>query len=281
VSVAVHSDIWVYDRSRDALSRLTSKRNNELRPVWTPDGKRIVYRSFTSSSAASDNALSWRLADGGGQEQVLIRSAGALVPGSWHPTKNVLAYVATMPTTRQDVMLLPIEGDDVHGWKAAQPIAFANSTANERGPAFSPDGKWLAYYSSSNESGRDDVYVQPFPGPGARVIVSSDQSSERPSWSRTRRELVFTTAGADYARLLMVAPYVVEAGAFRAGKPHPWTPRGSLRNLLDERIYALHPDGIRVAIAPPGEDDDVAQNHVTFVLNFFDELRRIAPRPSH
>jgi hypothetical protein len=113
------------------------------------------------------------------------------------------------------------------------------------------------------------------------VIVSSDQSSsERPSWSRTRRELVFTTAGVDYDRLLVVAPYVVEAGAFRAGKPQPWAPRGSLRNLLDERIYALHPDGIRVAIAPPDEDEDVAQNHVTLVLNFFDELRRIAPKPS-
>jgi Tol biopolymer transport system component len=177
-------------------------------------------------------------------------------------------------------MLLPIEGDEVHGWKTGQPIVFVNSIANERGPVFSPDGKWLAYYSDANDSGRDDVYVQPFPGPGAKVIVSSDRSSERPSWCRSRPELLFTTSGIDYSRVLMVAPYVVKNGSFRVGLPQPWAQSRSLRHLADERIYALHPDGTRVAFAPSAEDEAVASNHVTFLVNFLDELRRIAPKSS-
>jgi hypothetical protein len=76
----------------------------------------------------------------------------------------------------------------------------------------------------------------------------------------------------------MVAPYRVENDSFRPEKPRLWAERGSaLRLVLGQRIYALHPDGVRVAIAPPSEGEAVGQNHLTLVLNFFDELRRIAP----
>ena len=107
--------------------------------------------------------------------------------------------------------------------------------------------------------------------------MSSDRSSERPSWSRSRRELVFTSAGVDYWRVLMVAPYLGENGSFHAGKAQLWAPRGLLRYVADDRFYALHPDGMRVAVARPAEDQSIAQRHVTFMLDFLEELRRIAP----
>ena len=186
-----HSDIWVYDWARDALTRVTSENTNEEHPVWTPDGARIVYRSFRSSTDPSGNTLSWKRADGSGDAQVLIQSKATLIPGSWHPTRNVLAYVATMPQSGDDVMILPVEGDEAGGWTPGQPTAVVNSVAGERAPTFSPDGKWISY--SSYETNESQVYVQPFPGPGARVVVSS-AGGATPAFSRARPELVFTAA---------------------------------------------------------------------------------------
>ncbi len=146
-----HRDIWVYDWTRETMTRVTSEGTNESHPVWTPDGVRIVYRSFRSATDPSSNTLSWKRADGSGDTQVLLQSQAALMPGSWHPTSKVLAYVATMPGTGDDVMMLPIEGDELTGWKPGQPTGFVNTAAREHDPAFSPNGQWLSY--SSDESG--------------------------------------------------------------------------------------------------------------------------------
>jgi eukaryotic-like serine/threonine-protein kinase len=198
-----------------------------------------------------------------------------LRPGSWHPEGKVLAYIATMPLSGIDVMTLPVTGDEIGGWKPGQPTAFVDSAAREQGPSFSPDGRWLAY--SSNESGRDQVYVRPFPGPGARVMVSS-VGGVAASWSRARPELVFAAPATDYLYLHMVARYHVLNGSFRADKPRLWaegTP--PLREMLGARLYALHPDGVRMAMAPPSASEKAAPTHLTLVFHFFDELRRIAP----
>jgi serine/threonine-protein kinase len=269
------SDIWVYDWTRDTLIRVTSESTNEEYPVWTPDGERIVYRSYRSAMDPSGDTLSWRRADGTGGAQVLIRGKAMLRPGSWHPTGKVLAYIATMPLSGIDVMTLPVTGDETGGWKPGQPTALVNSAAREQTPTFSPDGRWLAY--SSNESGRDQVYVRPFPGPGARVMVSS-VGGVAASWSRARPELVFAAPATDYMYVHMVARYHVLNGSFRVDKPRLWAePAPPLREMLGARLYALHPDGVRMAIAPPSESEKAAPTHLTLVLHFFDELRRIAP----
>ena len=200
-----------------------------------------------------------------------MRGPGLLRPGSWHPTRPLLAYVAATPGREDDdVMILPIAGDEVRGWVPGRPTAFVNGAARERGPRFSPDGRWLAY--SSNETGADQIYVQPFPGPGARIVVASGVG---PSWSRTRRELVFTQRAVDYRHALLTVPYRVENGTFHVEAPRPWAARAPwLRELSGYRMYGLHPDGARVAMAPPSETDADAASHLTLVLNLFDELRR-------
>ena len=273
------TDIFVYEWARGTLIKVTSESGNEEYLVWTRDGKRIAYRSFTQSSNPP-YTLSWKRADGTGDAQILTQSTGPLRPGSWHPTQNVLAFVAERPGTGADVMLLRLEGDETSGWKQGQPTALLDSAATEHNPVFSPDGKWLAY--DSNESGRKgvgahDVYVRPFPGSGDKVMISS-AGGERPSWSRSTADLVFTVPFRDYRRLLMVAPYRVEKDTFRPDKPRQWEAKGvPLRLLSGHRNYALHRDGARVAIAPPPEGEEVGQTHVTLFLNFFDHLRRIAP----
>jgi eukaryotic-like serine/threonine-protein kinase len=269
-----HRDIWVYEWARGSLTRLTTEPTNEEFPVWTPDGTRVVYRVFTSSADPQGSSLAWKRADGTGAAQVLIRAPGLLRPGSWHPTRPLLAYVAAAPGREDDdVMILPIAGDEVRGWVPGSPTAFVSGAARERGPRFSPDGGWLAY--SSNDAGGDQIYVQPFPGPGARIVVARGVG---PSWSRTRRELVFTERALDYRHTLLTVPYRVENGAFHVESPRPWAARAAwLRELSGHRLYALHPDGARVAMAPPSENDAKAASHLTLVFNLFDELRRNTP----
>ncbi len=245
------TDIWVHDWSRGTLTRITSEATNEEFPVWTRTVRRLVYRTFKLSTDPYGNTISWKRADGTGDAQVLVHSTGALLPGSWHPDKKLLAYIATMPGTGDDVMILPVEGDEVGGWRTGTPTAFVSSPARERAPTFSPDGRWLSY--TSNETGHDEVYVRPFPGPGTRVMVSSG-GGHSSSWSRARHEIVFTAEAVDYTQVVMVARYRVEHDSFIVDKPRLWAEGAArVRQKLGSRMYALHPDGVRVAIAPLSE----------------------------
>jgi Tol biopolymer transport system component len=86
---------------------------------------------------------------------------------SWHPGGRFVAFMETNPQTQQDILILPLAGDEASGRKPGKPSVFLNSPFGEQHPAFSPDGRWLAY--ASNETGRYEVYVRPFPGPRWQV----------------------------------------------------------------------------------------------------------------
>ena len=270
---AGNTDLWVYDVSRGDLARATTYPGPDVEPAWTPDGQRLSYGSTLEGAATN---LYWQQADGAGGVQRLTRSAHQQFGGSsWHPAGRLLAFTEVGAQTGADLMLLRMDGDEERGWTPAEPSAFLRTPANERQPMFSPDGRWLAYLS--DESGRFEVYVQPFPGPGVRAKISTEGSYYYApvSWSRARRELLF---GAGDQRI-MVAPYRVDAEGFHAESPRPWAetpflvlPRGGTFNL--------HPDGTRVVkggapITSPPVDPD----RVVFVFNFLDELRRVAPLP--
>ncbi|MDO8679764.1 MAG: protein kinase [Acidobacteriota bacterium] len=261
------NDIWVYEWARDTLTRLTFDPANDLKPVWTPDGRRLVFASARADQAMPN--LYWQRADGTGDAQRLTESKNLQWPASWHPSGTVLAFEEQTPQTATDLMILPLEGDEASGWKPGKPTVFLNSPFTEREPMFSPDGRWLAYIS--NEFGRPEVYVRPFPGPGGKWQISTGGGSY-PTWSQTKRELFYGTPNGQ----IMVAPYAVEGDSFRAEKPRLWSEgRHVVRGLT--RMFDLHPDGERVALAPAAQTSGVKQDHVTFLFNFFDELRRIAP----
>ncbi len=137
---------------------------------------------------------------------------------------------------------------------------------------FSPDGRWVAYIS--NEGGRNDIFVAPYPGPGGKYQLST-AAADDPTWSRTAPEFFFLNT-ADLR--LMVMPYRVEGNTFVAGKPVPLhETRIAGRPRSPSRDLDLHPDGKRFVVA--GSESEAAQrlDKVVFVFNFFDELRRIAP----
>jgi serine/threonine-protein kinase len=138
-------------------------------------------------------------------------------------------------------------------------------------PAFSPDGRWLAY--SSNETETREVYVRPFPGPGGKSHISTG-GGQFPIWSRNGRELFFL--GPDGH--IMVASYTAKGDSFVPGKPRVWSPK-SLLVIFGVRPCDLAPDGKRFAVLlrEDGTAEQKPITHLTVLLNFFDELRRRVP----
>ncbi len=133
-------------------------------------------------------------------------------------------------------------------------------------------GQYLPSGHVSNESGRYEVYVRPFPGPGGRWPISTE-GGFFPTWSRNGRELFYEAPD----RRLMVASYSEHAGSFLAQKPRPWCD-ARVPTLQDVRGFDLHPDGRRFAVLQEIEQPgDEVRNRVVLFLNFFDELRRLAP----
>jgi serine/threonine-protein kinase len=263
-------DIWIYEWARDTLTRLTSHPAADTNPVWTPDGRRLVFASTRADKATAN--LYWQRADGTGDPQRLTASTNSQQPGSWHPSGKFLAFTELNPGTNADLMILPIEGDEASGWKPGKPTVFSNTPSSEREPMFSPDGRWIAYVS--NEAGRDEVYVRPFPGPGGKWQISTSGAGT-PTWSQTKRELFYGTTSTPYAQI-MVAPFTAEGASFRAEKPRLWSEGGHLFRGPN-RMFDLHPDGTRFAIAAPYLSQSDTKNHVTVITNFFEELRRVAP----
>jgi serine/threonine-protein kinase len=263
------NDIWVYEWERDTLTRLTFKGDSNIRPVWTPDGQRIVYDSAEKGAVGN---LWWIRADGGGDAQRLTESKDVQVPWSWSPDGKVLAFFQNNPVTSWDIMTMPVEGSEKTGWKPGQPKPFVNTSAIEVYPAFSPDGRWIAYMS--NESGSPEVYVRPFPGPGGRWQISTGGGTV-PEWSRSGKELFFTTVNREK---IMVATYTVSGESFRADKPRLWSP-GQFTSRGVDLNYALHPDGKRFAVLKAGNGETAPPpiNKVSFIFNFFDELRHRVP----
>jgi serine/threonine-protein kinase len=156
--------------------------------------------------------------------------------------------------------------------KPGKPELFLRTPANEHEPAFSPDGRWIAY--TSNESGRDQIYVRPAPhasasGSGQWQISTGD--GQFPIWSRASQELFYETLD----NRIMTVSYTAEGDSFAAGKARPWSnvqlyDTGSIWNL------DLAPDGKRFVVIPRTETagEQKGSAHVTFLLNFFDEVRR-------
>jgi serine/threonine-protein kinase len=181
VGTADHRDIWLRDLEAGTLTRLTTEGTTNERPEWSPDGTRVLYRT----DRGVRTSIWWSPADRSGE-------AAPLLSG---PRLDVFEAVIS-PDGRHIVYQLDTLGADLYyramsGDTTPRPVAAAASSI-ETMPRLSPDGRWLAF--TTNESGRDEIVVQPFPGPGARVQVSSGGGSE-PIWARDGRRLFYRGEG--------------------------------------------------------------------------------------
>ena len=240
--------------------------------AWTPDGKHIVYGSTPEAGTAS---LWWIRSDGSGEPQKLLerKNTGVgLRPQSFTPDGRRLAYDDNVSTSAAvEIWTLPLDLTDPERPKPGKPEPFLTTAHRQVDASFSPDGKWIAY--SSNESGVDDIFVRPFPGPGGKWRVSA-AGGKFPTWSRTGRELFYFSLGDGR---IMVANYTIQGDSFSMTKPQVWSDRQVLLpNFI--RVIDLHPDGKRFAVFPRPEIEETKGNlHVTFLLNFSDELHRRSP----
>jgi len=252
LQVEVPDDAWIYDIARDTLSRLTFEGGNL--PLWTPDGKWVTF------AAGNPPNLFWKSSDGSEAEQRLRENAYVEWPQSWSPDGRALAFVSEHPTSGFDIWILPMEGD-----REAQP--FLQTRFQEHSAVFSTDGHWLAYVS--DESGQNEIYVQPFPGPGGKWQISSGGGTE-PVWSASG-ELFFRSGDK------MMAVEISTHPTFSPGKPSPlfegqYGGTGGARAVRAD--YDITPDGQRFLMVQ-AQERDTGQIHV--ILNWFEELKRLVP----
>jgi Tol biopolymer transport system component/tRNA A-37 threonylcarbamoyl transferase component Bud32 len=239
-------DIWIRDLARGVNSRFTLGAGNNVRPVWSPDASAIVFAS--DRGGAFD--LYEKSAKGAGEEKLLLHSDDPKSPASWTKDGKYVAYSSRNAKTQFDLWALPTSGDK-------KPMPIAVSPFSEQSAMFSPDGRYVAYVS--NESGRDEIYVQTFPEPGGKWQVSNEGGND-PSWREDGKEIYYRSPD---QKLMAVE---IHGGAdFQAGVPQALFPIrirvGNPRNK-----YTPYPDGQRFMIAAPlGRD---AMSPTTIVLNW-------------
>jgi eukaryotic-like serine/threonine-protein kinase len=257
VAVELDEQFWLYDLARDTLTRFTFEGQRNQNPVWTPDGKRIA---FFSTKEGIEN-LFWQLADGSGGLERLSTSEYVQIPRSWSPDGQLLAFDVVNPKTQYDIWVLRMSD------RKAQP--FLQTPFNEGGATFSPDGHWLAYVS--NESGRPEVYVQPYPGPGGKYQISTEGGTE-PAWNHNGKELFYRSGNK------MMALEVATQPGFVAGKPHMLFEGQYVTNDWPQvsTAYDVSADGQRFLMVKATEQASSA-TQINVVLNWFEELKQKVP----
>jgi eukaryotic-like serine/threonine-protein kinase len=257
VAVTIESEqlgaqIWLVDLSRETLARFTFEGNRNEYPAWTPDAKRIV---FHSDKEGVQN-LFWQRADDSGGLERLTTSGHNQAPSSWSPDGQFLAFTELRPSGgAHDIWVLRLSDHN--------PQPFLRGPFDETAPRFSPDGRWLAYVS--DESGHEEVYVRPYPGPGGKWQISTEGGNE-PVWNRNGRELFYRN------RNKMMAVEITTRPSFSPGKPR----------VLFEGQYmpGQGPSFSNYDASPDGQHflmikESGAQLNV--VLNWFEELKQKVP----
>ncbi len=234
-------DLWPYEFERNILTKVTLE-GSSLWPLWTPDGGRLTYRRWLEGAFSM-----WWMPSDRSKPGDRITGVGRMQSASsWSPGGKALVFTQVNPGTGADIYVITMEGD-------RKPRPFVHTKFAEGASRFSPDGRWIAY--TSNASGRNEIYVQTYPGPGAKVQVSSDGDK-------------------------MMAVEVGKSGGFRASRPRAlWAGRyahgmGSACGPpgTTSSNYDVTQDGQRFLMI---KQDEAAPQQIYVVLNWTEELKRL------
>ncbi len=259
-------DIWILNLVSPTLTRFSFGSNEDRLPIWTPDGKRIVW---TSSREGLANPY-WQAADGSGTVEQLIKSPAPQFVSAISPDGTQLVLREGAAT--RDLMVVAMEKEP----RLAQPLV--RTPFVETSAEISPDGQWMAY--QSNESGQDEVYVRPFPNVNAGRWPVSIGGGAKPLWARNGRELFYMVpSGSGIA--VMSTP--IERGAsFAAGTPTkvlegPYFFGTAGTGATAFRTYDVSLDGQRFLMIKNPEESEQAATSMNFVQNWTEELKRLVP----
>jgi tRNA A-37 threonylcarbamoyl transferase component Bud32 len=257
VAVAIadqENDIWVWDLARQTASRLTFDPAADFAPVWTPDGRRLIY----FSQRGAEPGVFWQLADGTGTAERL--STGAPPTGVTPAGTHVLLA----PVGNRDLMMVALDGT-----RRVQSVL--QDQAIERNGVVSPDGRWLAY--ESDGSGRFEIYVRPFPDVSAGQWVISTAGGTRPLWAPNGHELFYVAPGG----ALMATQVDAREDSWSAGRPTKVVEgHYATEGVRDRRTYDVSTDGQRfLMIKQPA--NEVAAPQIVVVQHWLEELKRLVP----
>lgn len=259
VSVAIEGTnpgVWLYDLGRSTLTQFMPSVLIPS-PIWTADGKSLTLRyrqgrTFSLYSMPLDGSGAW---------EPLTHFEGFQVAGSWTSDGKTLAFSQQNPTTGWDIWVRSLNGKP-------EERPFLQTPSNEEGPVFSPDGTSVAY--TSDESGRDEVYVRPFVGPGGKLQVSTE-GGVQPVWARNGRELFYRNGD----KMMAVA---IEAKPVLAGAKPQLLFEGHYEygNYPFLQNYDVSLDGQHFLMVKAGEQGSSAAQ-INVVLNWFEDLKRRVP----
>ncbi len=201
------SDIWILEATRGLRTRFTFDQAIDRYPIWSPDGRSLA---FASSRLGHFNLYRKSVDGAVGSEELLYSDERAKQPYSWSHDGKYLLFSSVDPKTKSDLWVLPMTGE-------RKPFAFAQTEFSEIQGVFSPDGRWIAYVS--DESGTAEVYAAPFPGPGAKRVISTRQSGSGnggvPLWRPDGREIFYIAPD----RSLMAVAVTTKGTTLEAGLP--------------------------------------------------------------
>jgi len=247
-------DVWVMDLLQHTRTRLTFDTVSGV-PAWTPDGRRIAYTRFPKGILAGPTgSIYWVPADGSGTPESLVVAPGRWIPAGFAAGGRELVYSGGVLGSKTQIRRL-----DLAGSRTDQ--QFLATNFNNYNPSLSPDGHWIAYVS--DESGRPEVYVRPFPGPGGRWQVSLDGGQE-PVWSRAGGEIFFRNADK-----MMAAQVRTQPGFEVLGRSQLFT--GSYDQAGRYRDYDVTRDGQTFVMFQPAQSTALS---VFVTLNWFGQFRR-------
>jgi serine/threonine-protein kinase len=270
ISTGTNRDIWIWDLVRKTLNRLTFDPYFNAYPLWSLDGKRIVYMN-----REEEYSLCWKAADGTGKPEPLgsVLNRGEVAPASWSKDGKTLIWtkLSNPPNYNFDIAALSMDGD-----RSRKPLLYEEYS--EAGPQISPDGRWMAY--ASNESGKYEVYVRPFPDvdSGGRWLVSSGGGNS-PIWSRDGKALFYRNGDA-----VMTVP-VKTGPSFSIETPKTlfhgtYISAGFVVSTLELNPWDIHPNDGRFLMMKESRSTmpaEGAPHSINIVLNWFEELKQRVP----
>ncbi len=251
-----NQDIWLVELARGVMSRFTFDPGNDIYPVWSPDGGHIMFGSDRDGGVFN---LYQKLANGAGEEELVVKSSDGIAPYSWSPNGRYLVYRFIRGGT--NLGILPLVGD-----RKPQPF-LQSSTFTQAHGQVSPDSRWIVYVS--NESGRYEVYVRNFPTPGGKWQISKDGAMYA-RWRGDGKELFYFAADGRLMAVPIKSDAAVEVGTavplFEARMLNGPNPAVGFRVQYD-----VTRDGQRFLLNVPLED---AASPITVVLNWSAALKK-------
>jgi serine/threonine protein kinase len=259
-----NQDIWIWDIVRETMTRLTFFEGQDIQPIWTPDGNRIVF-----FSAREEGGVYWKNADGTGEAEFFGSVPDRLLfPWCFSKDGSSLINGELIGEDRMDIGMLLMEGDHEH-----KPLLTEEYV--EMQPKISPDGRWMAYTAS--ESDNWGVYVRPFPDVNKGKWQVSPDIGIGPLWSPDGKELFYRSPDG-----IMAVPVDTEP-TFKLGKPKvlfPDTYISLLGGGFEGHAWDIHPDGKRflmMKLGAVGSTEETSRPNINIVLNWFEELKQRVP----